>query len=256
MTLTSNPLQYDAQLKQMGSKVKKDSQKAPKKTVTARVGSAMNKKLQQRFNSTQSKILKSLAKEVIDEVGESPDSKHLTTHKSDLDISALKPQDMTLSADSKVMPTIESAKAEEQKDNLLGAVQPKSGNEDFQSLGIELVATVVARKSPAASPDIDKTPARRSKADRAKEVISLDLSASSARKKLACLIVPKEFNTDSEEVTLYELGSKPVEIETPTFQINIAPKLQYSLIQANGEECPPMIQLKQYKTGKKTIKIY
>ena len=106
----------------MGAKGGKDPLKAPKKPVAARVGAAMNKKLQAKFASTQSKILKSLAKEVIDEVGESPDSKHptdsrqLTTHKSDLDISAIKPQDMTLSADSKAMPSaVGSPTAEGQK---------------------------------------------------------------------------------------------------------------------------------------------
>ena len=254
-TLTSNPLQYDAQLKQMGIKVPKDPPKAPKKPVTARVGAVMNKKLQAKFNSTQSKILKSLAPEVIEEARESPDSKHLTTHRSDLDISAIKPQDMTLSASSKAVPTVESPRADDQK---LSEVPLKGSDEALQSSSIELVATVVARKAPAASPDNEKkTPTRRSKADRTPtKAGSLDLSASSARRKLACLIVPEAFNPDGEEVTTYELGSKPAEIETPTFQVNIAPKLQYSLAQADGGECPPMIQLKHYKTGKKTIKVY
>ena len=81
----------------MGVKVGKELPKSAKKPVAAKVGAAMNKKLQAKFASTQNKILKSLAKEVIDEVRESPDSKHLTdsrqltTHKSDLDISAIKP---------------------------------------------------------------------------------------------------------------------------------------------------------------------
>ena len=109
-----------------------------------------------------------------------------------------------------------------------------------------MVAAVVAKKPPVAkSPD--KTPPRRTRGDRSsKNASPLDVSVgSSARKapKLACLIVPKHFNADSEEVTVYELGSKSVELEMPTFQINIAPKLQYSLIQANGDACPSMIHI-------------
>jgi hypothetical protein len=45
----------------------------------------------------------------------------------------------------------------------------------------------------------------------------LDASTSSAKRKLACLIVPKEFEADNQEITTYELGKKAVEIECPTF---------------------------------------
>ena len=165
MSLTSNPLQYDAQLKQMGIKApKKDAMlKAPKKAATARVGAAVNKKLQAKFNTMQSKLLKSLAPEVIAEVGESPDSKNLGTHRSDQDASAVQQQDGTLSADSKAAGTLESAGAEEQKTSLLNVAPLTSGGEDLLG-GLSLVATVVAKK-PADS-GADTTPARRAKADK------------------------------------------------------------------------------------------
>ena len=45
----------------------------------------------------------------------------------------------------------------------------------------------------------------------------LDASTASAKRKLACLIVPKEFEAGSQEITTYELGKKAVEIDCPTF---------------------------------------
>ena len=41
------------------------------------MGSAVNKKMQAKFAQSQKAILKSLAKETIEEVRESPDSKHM-----------------------------------------------------------------------------------------------------------------------------------------------------------------------------------
>ena len=50
LTLTSNPANYDAQLKAMGIKAPKDQAKgAQKKPLAAKMGSAMNKKMQAKF---------------------------------------------------------------------------------------------------------------------------------------------------------------------------------------------------------------
>ena len=135
---------------------------------------------------------------------------------------------MTLSADSKAMPSaVGSPTAEEQKTYMLGDGPPRGSSEDLGNMagGIEIVAALAASKPAETSPE--KTPSRRGKAESrmSKSSNPVNVSTSSARRKLACLIVPKEFNADSEEVTVYELGSKAVEIEAPTFQINIARKL-------------------------------
>lgn len=62
----------------MGIKAPKDQSKTQKKQPLAtKVGAAMNKKMQAKFAQSQKSILKSLAKETIEEVRESPDSKNM-----------------------------------------------------------------------------------------------------------------------------------------------------------------------------------
>ena len=80
-------------------------------------------------------------------------------------------------------------------------------------------------------------------------------SPTKSKCSLQVLEIPPEYDVEKDHIIEYMLGDKAIEIETPLYQVNIANKLVYSLIQLSGDDPPPFIKLVENKYGRKVIRI-